>query len=65
LPMAEKIVTIPDLIMEGIERGRVGKKMDFTIEQWDFRPQKIWVRPTDIATLVIVNARVKIELEQI
>ena len=64
-PLAEKIVRIPDLIMEGIERGRVGKKMDFTIEQWDFRPQKIWIRPTDIAALVIVNARVRVELEQI
>ncbi len=65
LPLAEKIVKIPDLIMEGIEGGRMGKKMDFTIEKWDFRPQKIWIRPSDIATLIIVNARVRVELEQL
>lgn len=65
LPLAEKIDSIPEIIMRGIERGRVGKKMDFMIEQWDFRPRKIWVRPFDIAALVTVNAQVRVELQQI
>ncbi len=65
IPLAEKIVNIPNAIMQGIERGRAGEKMDFIIEHWDFRPQKIWVRPSDIATLIIVNARVRVELEKI
>ncbi|MFN0034276.1 MAG: DUF4403 family protein [Saprospiraceae bacterium] len=65
IPLAEKIVKIPEAIMKGIEDGRVGPKMDFIIEQWDFRPQQIWVRPSDIATLVIVNARVRVELEKL
>ncbi len=65
MPMAEQIVKIPEVIMKGIERGKAGKKMDFTIEQWDFKPQQIWVRSTDIATLVIVKAQVRLELEKL
>ena len=65
LPMGEQIIKIPEVIMKGIERGKAGKKMDFTIEQWDFKPQQIWVRSTDVATLVLVNARVRIELEKL
>lgn len=65
IPIAEQIDKIPAAITRGIERGRAGKKMDFTIEQWDFRPQRIWVRASDIATLVIVNAQVRVELEQL
>jgi Domain of unknown function (DUF4403) len=63
--LAGQIAKIPDAITQGIEKGRAGKKMDFSIEHWDFRPQQIWVRPTNIATLIIVNARVRIELEKI
>ncbi len=65
LELADKIAQIPTKIMEGIERGNAGKKMDIIIEKWDFKPQQIWVRPTDIATLVIVNAKARIELEKI
>jgi Domain of unknown function (DUF4403) len=65
LPLGEKMVLIPDLIERGIERGRAGKKMDFTIEQWDFRPQQIWVQPEHIVALIKVDARVKVILEKI
>ena len=65
LPLAEEIVKIPEAIMRGIECGRTGEKIDVSIEQWDFRPQQIWVRPSDIATLIIVNARVRVKLEEI
>lgn len=63
--LGEKIETIPAKIMEGIERGRAGKKLDFTIEKWDFRPYKIWVRPDDLAVLILVDARARIELEKL
>jgi Domain of unknown function (DUF4403) len=64
IPLAEQIVKIPEAITRGIERGKAGRKMDFSIEHWDFKPRQIWVRPTDIAALVIVNARVRVELEK-
>lgn len=63
--LSDQMIKIPDRIMKGMEAGRIGKKMDLYIEQWDFRPQQIWVRPNDITALIIVNARVEIELEQI
>jgi hypothetical protein len=63
--LSDQMIKIPDRIMKGMEAGRIGKKMDLHIEQWDFRPQQIWVRQNDITALVIVNARVVIELEQI
>ena len=65
IELADEILKIPSAIMAGIERGRVGQKMDISIEHWDFKPQQIWVRPTDIAVLIIVNAQAKIELEQL
>ena len=65
IQLAEHIVKIPEAIMQGIERGRAGKKMDFTIETWDLRPQKIWVGSADLAVLIIVNAKVRVELERI
>ena len=63
LPLSEQISKIPDGIMRGIERGRAGKKIDLTIEGWSFKPQRIWVRPDDIAILIIVDARVLLEME--
>jgi Domain of unknown function (DUF4403) len=63
IPLAEKMLKIPEALMRGIERGRVGQKMDFIVEEWDFRPQQIWVRPEGIAALVIVKAQVRVELE--
>ena len=63
LPLSEQISKIPDGIMRGIERGRAGKKIDLTIEGWNFKPQRIWVRPDDIAILIIVDARVLLEME--
>ncbi len=63
IPLEEKMARIPEALMAGIERGRVGEKLDFIVEEWDFRPQQIWVRPADIAALVIVKARVRVELE--
>lgn len=65
LPIGEKVTKIPEVIVKGIERGKAGKKMDFTIEEWDFKPQQIWIRSADIATLVLVNAQVRIELEKL
>lgn len=65
MPMGEKIAKIPEVIMKGIERGKAGKKLDLTIEQWDFRPQQIWIRSEDIAALVLVNAQVRVELEKL
>lgn len=65
IQLATHIVKIPEAIMAGIERGRAGKKMDFTIEEWDFQPQKIWVGASDLAVLIIVNAKVRVELERI
>ncbi len=65
IPLGEKIVKIPEVIMQGIERGKAGKKMDFIIERWDLRPQKIWVRSEDIAILVTVNAQARVLLEKI
>lgn len=65
LPLAQKIATIPTAIERGIERGNAGEKMDFIIEQWDFRPQNIWVSDTAIIALILVEARVHIVLEKI
>jgi hypothetical protein len=63
--LAEHMAKIPAAIMKGIEQGKAGAKMDFTIERWDLRPQQIWVRPEDIAALLIVHAQVRVELEKI
>lgn len=65
IPLTEKIAKIPDAIMQGIERGKAGQKMDFIIEQWDFKPQQIWVRESDIVALIIVKAQVRLEVEKI
>lgn len=65
LQLADHVSKIPDAIMKGIEAGKAGPKMEFTIEQWEFKPQEIWVRPTDLAALIIVNAQIRIELEKI
>ncbi|TAK46605.1 MAG: DUF4403 family protein [Saprospiraceae bacterium] len=64
IPLAKKMAKIPEALMRGIERGRVGKKMDFAVERWDFRPQQIWVRPAGLVALVIVKAQVRAEMEQ-
>ena len=65
IPLAEKIAKIPEALMLGIERGKVGRKLDFIVGQWDFRPQQIWVRPADLVALVIVKAQVRVEMEQL
>lgn len=62
--LAEKIAKIPEAIMKGIEQGKAGKKLDFTIEEWDFKPKQIWVGEKDLAVLVIVNAKIRVELEK-
>ena len=65
IPMSEKIAKIPEVITQGFERGKAGEKMDFIIETWDFKPQQIWVLPSDIAALIIVKAQVRIEVEKL
>lgn len=65
IPLEDKMARIPEALMRGIERGRVGEKLDFIVEEWDFQPQRIWVRPAGIAALVIVKAQVRVEMEQI
>jgi len=65
IQLSEKIAKIPNAIMQGIERGKAGSKMDFIIEQWDFKPQQIWVRESDMAALIIVKAQVRVEVEKI
>lgn len=65
IELTDKILGIPKSIVQGIERGKAGKKLDFTIENWEFKPQKIWIRADEIVALVLVNARARIELEKI
>lgn len=65
VPLGDKIAQIPDKIMEGIERGKAGKKLDLLIEGWTFQPRHIWVRENDIAALVVVHADVRVELEKL
>ena len=65
VPVGEKMAVIPDKIMEGIERGDAGKKIDLLIEDWHFRPHHIWVRENDLAALIIVHANVRVELEKL
>jgi Domain of unknown function (DUF4403) len=65
LELSTQIKKIPADILIGIEAGRLGKKIELHIEHWDFKPQEIWVRTNDLATLIIVNASVKIVLEKI
>lgn len=54
-----KVTRLGDRVWRNIQ-----KPVDI-VEQWDFRLQQIWVRPADIAALVIVKALVRVELEQI
>lgn len=65
IPLQTQIVKIPDAILQGIENGRAGKKMDVQIDAWDFRPQKITVQPNALTALIIVHAKVRIELERL
>ncbi len=65
IPLQTQIVKIPDAIIQGIENGRAGKKMDVQIDAWDFRPQKITVQPNALTALIIVHAKVRIELERL
>lgn len=65
IPLQTQIVKIPDAILQGIENGRAGKKMDVQIEAWDFRPQNITVQPNAVTALIIVHARARVELEQL
>ena len=65
LPLNEKIDSIPASILRGIEKGRLGDKIDMQIEHWTFLPQQIWMRTNDIAILIIVRAQVRVELQEI
>lgn len=65
LPLQNKIEDIPKNIVAGVERGKLGQKIDLQIEEWKFRPRRIWIQRDDIATLVTVQAQVKIEMEEL
>jgi len=43
----------------------VGTKLDLCIEQWDFQPKQLLIRPDDIAILITVKAKASIQLEKI
>ena len=53
------------LAMNQICSASLSLILDFIIKLQDFLPSKIWVRPSDIATLIIVAARVWVEPEKI
>ena len=65
IPLQTQFTKIPDAIMQGIENGRAGKKMDVHIEAWDFQPQSITVQAETVTVLIIVHARARVELEQL
>jgi len=65
IQLGDKIAKIPEAIMAGIENGKVGTKLDLCIEQWDFQPKQLLIRPDDIAILITVKAKASIQLEKI
>ena len=65
ISLTQKIKTIPTAIMQGIERGQAGSKMDFTITAWTFEPRQIWIGSDDLAVLAIVHAQARVVLEKI
>ncbi len=65
LPLQEKIDGIPQKIMQGIEKGKDGKKLELDIEAWDFMPQRIWVQKDHLKILINTIAQVRFELEKL
>ena len=51
--------------MEGIEKGRAGKKLDLDIERWAFEPQQVWVQEDHLKVSLIAMAQVRFELEKL
>lgn len=65
LPLKNKIAQLPQKIMEGIEKGRAGKKLDLDIERWAFEPQQVWVQEDHLKVSLIAMAQVRFELEKL
>ncbi len=65
LPLQEKIDNIPQKIMEGIENGKSGKKLELDIQKWEFMPQRIWVQKDHLKILINTIAQVRFELEKL
>ena len=65
IQLEDKIAKIPEAITNGIEQGKAGEKMDVSIKQWTFEPKEIWIRPDDIAILIVVHAKARIELKML
>lgn len=65
LPLKDKIAQLPKKIVEGIEKGKAGKKLDLDIEQWNFEPQQIWVQDDHLKVSLMAFAQVRLELEKL
>lgn len=65
LPLGEKISNLPEKIEQGIEKGKLGRKLDLNIEEWTFKPEKIWMQEDHLAVLVTTQAQVRVLLEQL
>lgn len=65
LPLSEKLQQLPQRIERGIEQGKAGKKLDFDIQSWTFKPQSVVVEGGQLTTMVAADARVRIEIERL
>jgi hypothetical protein len=65
LPLADKIQQIPQLIHAGLEKGKLGEKIDLQLTQWQMGVEKISVRPNALLLLIGAKANAAITLEKL
>lgn len=64
LPLDKFFDAIPALINKGIEKGKMGKKIDVSFDEFDLRIQQHLITTKDIQLVVEVKGRADVELQR-
>ncbi|GAB4041041.1 DUF4403 family protein [Spirosoma jeollabukense] len=65
IPLNDEIATLPQAINQAFEKGSVGRKTDLGIKSFRFTPQKIAIRPDGIQTLINVESKVGVKVNEL
>lgn len=64
LPLNKIFDTLPALINKGIEKGKLGKKINIHFEEFDLSVQQHLITTKDIQLIVMVKGRADVELQR-
>lgn len=64
LPMRHTFDALPALITKGIERGKLGSKIDLFIPQWTVGVEHTLITRTDIQLIVVARGLAAVQLEK-